>query len=90
LLYRDEFEKLAERYQSFHFLPTITRPTESWSGRIGRVQAHLDEALAIQTPEELSNVDVYICGLTEMVDDVRKELKKRGLDRKQIIYEKYD
>jgi CDP-4-dehydro-6-deoxyglucose reductase len=34
--------------------------------------------------------DVYICGLKEMVDDVRAELKKRGFDRKQIIYEKYD
>jgi NAD(P)H-flavin reductase len=90
LLYRDEFEKLGERYQSFRFLPTITRPSESWRGRIGRVQAHVDDALAIRTPEESSQVDVYICGLTEMVDDMRKELQKRGLDRKQIIYEKYD
>jgi hypothetical protein len=25
-----------------------------------------------------------------MVDDVRAELKRKGLGRKQIIYEKYD
>jgi CDP-4-dehydro-6-deoxyglucose reductase len=54
------------------------------------VQAHLDEALALRVPDELATVDVYICGLKEMVDDVRAELKKRGFDRKQIIYEKYD
>ncbi len=90
LLYRDEFERLAREYKSFHFLPTITRPTESWTGRTGRVQEHLDEALAIRTPEELSTLDVYVCGLNEMVDDVRNELKKRGVHRKQIIYEKYD
>lgn len=90
LLYRDEFEQLEKKYQSFRFLPTLTRPTESWKGRTGRVQAHLDEALALRTSEELPTVDVYICGLKEMVDDVRKELKQRGFDRKQIIYEKYD
>ncbi len=90
LLYRDELEQLSSEYESFRFIPTITRPTESWHGRTGRVQAHLDEALALRTPEELSTIDVYICGLNEMVDAVRKELKQRGFDRKQIIYEKYD
>ncbi len=90
LLYREEFEELDREYQSFRFMPTVTRPSESWTGLTGRVQAHLDEALALRSPEEMVNVDVYICGLKEMVDSVRKELKQRGFDRKQIIYEKYD
>ena len=90
LLYRDELEKLAAEYPTFRFMPTITRPTDSWTGRTGRVQAHLDEALALHTPEEIVNVDAYVCGLKEMVDEVRQELKRRGFDRKQIIYEKYD
>jgi len=90
LLYRSEFETLAKEYPSFRFLPTITRPAESWNQRTGRVQAHLDEALALHTPEEIFNVDVYVCGLKEMVDNLRRELKLRGFDRKQIIYEKYD
>lgn len=90
LLYRDELEWLQRDYRSFRLLPTITRPTETWKGRTGRVHAHLDEALAIQSYEDLSTIDVYVCGLKEMVDDVRRELKSRGFDRKQIIYEKYD
>ena len=90
LLYRAEFEQLAAMYPTFHFLPTVTRPSADWRGRTGRVQTHLDEALAIRTPDEQSNIDVYICGLKEMVDDVRAQLKARGFDRKQIIYEKYD
>ena len=90
LLYRAEFERLADEYSSFRFLPTVTRPTENWQGLRGRVQAHLDEALDIKSYEDVSTVDVYICGLKEMVDDVRRELKARGFDRKQIIYEKYD
>ncbi len=90
LLYQDEFQALTQQYPTFRFLPTVTRPDENWRGRTGRVPAHLEEALALRTPDELSTMDVYICGLREMVDDVRKELKALGFDRKQIIYEKYD
>jgi ferredoxin-NADP reductase len=86
VLYRDEFETLAQRYAHFQFIPTVTRPDGAWQGRVGRVQTHLDAALAgIATKP-----DVYICGLKEMVDEVRAILKQKGFDRKQIIYEKYD
>ncbi len=85
LLYREEFESLARRHAHFRFIPTVTRPDEAWQGGAGRVQAHLDEALA-----DHAAPDVYICGLKEMVDDVRALLKQRGFDRRQIIYEKYD
>jgi CDP-4-dehydro-6-deoxyglucose reductase len=90
LLYREDLEAFGAAYPSFRFMPTITRPAETWTGRTGRVQSHLDEALALHVPDEIYNVDVYICGLKEMVDDVRREVKQRGFDRKQIIYEKYD
>lgn len=85
LLYRDEFERVAAHRPGFRFLPTITRPTPDWSGRTGWVQQHLDEALDART-----DIDVYICGLKAMVDEVRGLLKARGFDRKQIICEKYD
>jgi ferredoxin-NADP reductase len=81
LLYRSELEELA----GLRFLPTITRPTPEWHGRTGWVQQHLDEALADRT-----GIDVYICGLKAMVDDVRAILKARGFGRKQILFEKYD
>jgi predicted ferric reductase len=35
-------------------------------------------------------MDVYICGLAEMVNELRTALKEIGLDRKRIIAEKYD
>ena len=90
LLYREELEGLQREHASFRFIPTVTRPTGTWTGRIGRVQAHLDEALAMKSYEDQSTIDIYVFGLKEMVDDVRAELKRRGFDRKQIIYEKYD
>ncbi|HEX9764984.1 MAG TPA: FAD-dependent oxidoreductase [Candidatus Acidoferrales bacterium] len=85
ILYRDEFEALAARHPNFHFLPTLSRAPADWTGLRGHVQEHLDSLLA-QHP----GVDVYLCGLKAMVDDVRQRLKARGFDRKQIRYEKYD
>lgn len=85
LLFRDEFEQLSEQFPNLRFIPTVTRPSANWSGASGRVQPLLWDLLAGNT-----SADVYICGLKDMVDDVREQLKLRGFDRKQIIYEKYD
>ncbi len=85
LMYREEFELLAERHPNFHFCPTLSRPPGSWTGRSGHVQAHALEAIG-----ERRDIDVYVCGLKLMVDDMRAQLKQLGFDRKRIIYEKYD
>lgn len=85
LLYRDEFEALGRQHPNFRFWPTLTRPESSWKGRTGRVQQHLDEAIGSRR-----DIDVYICGLHQMVDEVRALLKSMGFDRKRMIYEKYD
>jgi len=85
LMYREEFEEMARRFSHFRFLPTLTRPEPTWTGRTGRVQAHLEEVTGGRR-----DVDFYLCGLKLMVNDVRTILKEMGFDRKQILYEKYD
>jgi CDP-4-dehydro-6-deoxyglucose reductase len=85
LLYREEFEQLAREYPNFRFWPTLSRPEPSWKGRTGHVQQHVLEALG-----DRRDMDVYICGLKAMVDDMRGRLKELELDRRHIIFEKYD
>jgi CDP-4-dehydro-6-deoxyglucose reductase len=85
LLYREEFEEIARVHANFRFWPTLTRPESGWTGRQGRVQAHLTEAIG-----DRRDIDFYLCGLKEMVDETRVLLKSQGFDRKQIFYEKYD
>jgi CDP-4-dehydro-6-deoxyglucose reductase len=85
IMYREEFEKLAAHHPNFHFCPTLTQPGPGWKGLTGRVQAHLPELIG-----ERRDIDVYICGMKAMVDDVRQQLKAMGFERKRIIYEKYD
>jgi CDP-4-dehydro-6-deoxyglucose reductase len=85
LLYNDEFLELAAAHLNFRYQPSLTRPPADWPGLTGRVQQHALAALG-----DRRDVDVYICGLREMVDELRAQLKTAGLDRKRIIYEKYD
>jgi ferredoxin-NADP reductase len=85
LLWTDEFLALEARHENFRFVPTVTRPDSAWKGRTGRVQPLLLEAMG-----DRRDVQVYVCGLKEMVDSVRALCKERGLERRQMIYEKYD
>ena len=49
LLYRDEFEQMAREFPHFRFWPTLTQPGPEWTGRTGRVQTHLAEAIGERT-----------------------------------------
>lgn len=85
LTYRGEFEELERRHPNFRFWPVLSRPDESWNGRTGHVEPHMVEAIGNRR-----DLDVYLCGLKQMVEEARGVLKGLGLERKQIIVEKYD
>jgi CDP-4-dehydro-6-deoxyglucose reductase len=85
LLYHAEWLRMAEEFPNFRYIPTLTRPSDGWNGDVGRVHGHALEALA-----ERRDVDVYVCGLREMVDELRSRLKELGYDRKRVVYERYD
>lgn len=85
LLYHDEWVTLARTAPNFDYMPTLSRPTHTWTGLSGRVHDHVLKALG-----DRRDVDIYICGLREMVDELRAKLKEIGVDRKRMIYEKYD
>lgn len=85
LYYRDEFERLAAQHSTFHFMPTLSRPSPEWKGLRGYVQEH---ATKIVGPR--SSMQAYICGLDKMVKANRELLKSLGWERTSIRYEKYD
>jgi NAD(P)H-flavin reductase len=85
LLYRAEFEQMEQKNSNFRFIPTLSRCDERWPGCRGHVQQHAIDAIG-----DRRDLDVYICGLKLMVDDMRARLKDLGFDRRQIIAEKYD
>jgi CDP-4-dehydro-6-deoxyglucose reductase len=86
LLYRDELEALARTHPRFRYVPTLSRAGQGWQGRTGYVQSHLAAIHA-----ELGPSHHYVCGLTKMIDDVRRTLEESlGLDRRFVHTERYD
>jgi ferredoxin-NADP reductase len=84
VLYESEFRRMAERYATFHFIPTISRPNQQWTGATGYVQDHLVPQLRDSTGKQ-----VYVCGLMPMIEAARAALKGMGFQREQIHYEIY-
>jgi ferredoxin-NADP reductase len=86
IYYREEFELLAAEHPNFHYIASLSRPPESWSGERGYVQEHVRKIVG-----ERRNMHAYICGLNEMVSSVRKLLVEEcGWDKHRVIYERYD
>jgi ferredoxin-NADP reductase len=43
IYYHEEFEALAARKPNFHYLPTLSRALDSWTGLRGHVQVHVEK-----------------------------------------------
>lgn len=85
IYYHDEFLRLAQDHENFHYLPTLSRGASGWQGLRGYVQDHVPSIA-----KERTDMHAYICGLDKMVKANRDLLKGMGWDRKSILYEKYD
>lgn len=93
LYYREEFEAVAARHANFHYLPTLSRAAEDWTGLRGYVQENAvrivkERGTRASGPE--LDIHAYVCGLSPMIHAVRERLKDLGWNRKQIITERYD
>jgi NAD(P)H-flavin reductase len=74
VLFAEDFVRLASAHARFRFIPTLTSGGSDWSGRHGRVQAQLIEAVSALGP-----LDAYVCGRVDMVDDVVSTLLAHGV-----------
>ena len=90
LYYRDYFEEVARKNSNFHYLITLSRGPEDWTGARGYVQDHVKEILDQRPDHGKNDMDAYICGLNMMVSANRNQLVNYGWDKKQIVFERYD
>lgn len=84
ILYHEEWQALAERYSNFNYVPTVSRP-QNWSGEREYVQKMLEKY--IPSPQD---AHLYICGLTNMINEVQNTALRMGFVKEQIFFEKYD
>lgn len=85
ILYREEFERFARDNPSFHFIPTLSRPGDEWSGDRGRVQAQVRKYLANK-----HGLHAYLCGSPAMVGEVRDLFVEMGYPPEAISYERFE
>jgi NAD(P)H-flavin reductase len=84
ILYQREFEELAKKHSNFHNVFTVSRPKQ-WTGETAYVQHMIKKY--VPTPE---SKHIYICGLTNMINEVQETALSLGYTKEQIFFEKYD
>ena len=84
LIYKDLFEGWEREHPNFHLYATLSRPGDSgWKGRVGYVEKVIEEEI-----EDRGSKDVYICGLHNMVEQVKTQCE--GLGFNTVRFEKWD
>lgn len=101
LPYRSEFRVLEEERDNFHFVPTLSRENylTDWNGETKYVQdvfvKYLDDqtggepAYDIDTRIDKTDIEVYACGVTAMVESVVASLEGAGVPDDCIEAEGY-
>lgn len=83
LFYMDELNAMTQAHSNFKFIPTVSQPSDAWTGAKGRVTEHVPSLL---TPE----TDLYICGNGMMVKSVKEQADSVGLPKTQIHLEQFN
>ena len=66
-----------------NFTLTLSRPSDTWSGKKGRVTDHLDVL------DFSKNAEFYICGSPAMIDSVHQQLLQKGVLEHNIYFERF-
>ncbi len=83
-LFNEEFEELEKNYKNFSVIPTISRPRKpkEWKKDIGRVTATINKHID-------SKREYFICGLNDMVKEVKQILLSKGIKEDKIHTESW-
>jgi CDP-4-dehydro-6-deoxyglucose reductase len=85
ILYKEEFENFQEEWDNFQYDIALSRE-EDWDGYKGYVHQVYQEKYGEARPD----VDFYLCGWSNMIDDaVANLIVKSGYDKSQVHYELY-
>jgi len=85
ILYDKEFQELKNKYNNFEFYNVLSKPKNQNFENKGHVQNFLDKYLA----KNFSG-NIYLCGLSIMIEQTAEKLIGKGIPTEQIFYEKYD
>jgi ferredoxin-NADP reductase len=85
ILYDKEFANLVNTHSNFEFHNILSQPNPNDFEDKGYVQDFLEKYL----PENFTG-NIYICGLTKMINAVKDKLNQLEISKEQIFVENYD
>jgi len=82
----EELRRLEQAWPAFHFLPILSHPPDDadWHERAGHVQDMLRERFP-----DLSNSDVYLCGVPAMVNETQDLALRLNCPKEHVFVERY-
>lgn len=88
MFYVEHLKKLEAKHPNFKYIQTLSRPeNSSWKGEKGRVTDWLNNNFSKNF--KVQEVDLYICGLGEMVQEVQKIMEAQGVPKEHVHFERY-
>ncbi len=85
IIYRQELELFAARYDNVDLHLTITGDAPEWQGHMGRI----DESMLAETVPDLSQRQVFLCGPEAFMQSATAALKARGAAERKIHVEHF-
>ncbi len=86
LYYTEEFQKLAEEYPNFEYIPALSEPKEedNWTGEVGLITDVVD-----RHTKDLSEAEGYLCGSPGMINACIKVLSNHDMKEENILFDKF-
>lgn len=81
---QQRLQAYSERIPNFHYQPVISQASDSWTGKTGYIQDHLNKN---QLAEQA--FDMYLCGPPPMIEAVKDWLEDQALQDYRIYSEKF-
>ena len=80
IIYKDELKKMKNEYENFDYVVTVTRESNDWQGRKGRI----DLDLLRDNIEDNEGSIYFLCGPKEFVHSIIEMLETLGVKKEQI------
>lgn len=85
MFWKEEFERIAQRFDNFYVHPALSGPSPEWTGHVGRVQT-----LVPLIAKEFFRKNVYVCGSPDMTKELKRLcLEEWGVQKQDLHVEGY-
>lgn len=84
IFWSDLLDELQERHPNFSYELVLSKPTEEWLGSTGYVTDYTKNS-----GFDFTAGHFYVCGLPQMVEDMKKIFTEKGVTKDRLFEEKF-